>query len=351
NPWHPVAQVITSKADAVTSSGSIYTHSQTVEALMDSIRQDYRSIAFVGTPCNIDAVDKMLNSPAGMLRFFMRANVFKIGIFCMDAFSTETLYKKFEDDGLDLSKIVKMDINKGKFHLYYENSEEEPVKSYPISSLHKFKSPSCAFCTDLTAENADISVGSVGSGAKKNTVFARTGIGAEILEDAAKKGYITIEPYNAINLNAVLNLAKRKKSAKYNIQKRKVFVVREVYDEEDEERINIETMPEAEKPKILKGNRKVLSATKKLDVVKKVLNLTITNTIGFTLDDLKVRVSAVDELFEANPWITTIKEFFPFETIEVTYPINSLEGSVLIEATSETYGKIFSRTLKYSPKK
>jgi len=350
NPWHPVAQVITSKADAVTSSGSIYTHSQTVEALMDSIRQDYRSIAFVGTPCNIDAVDKMLNSPAGMLRFFMRANVFKIGIFCMDAFSTETLYKKFEDDGLDLSKIVKMDINKGKFHLYDENSGEEPVKSYPISSLHKFKSPSCAFCTDLTAENADLSIGSVGSGAKKNTVFARTGIGAEILEDAAKKGYITMEPYNAINLNAVLNLSKRKKSAKYNIQKRKVFVVRDTFEEEDEERLNIETMPETKKPKILKGNRKVLSATRKLDEVNKTLNLTITNTVGFTLDNLKVRVSAVDKLFEANPWITTIKEFFPFETIEVAYPLNSLEGSVLIEATSETYGKIFSRTLKYSPK-
>ena len=350
NPWHPIAQVITNKADAVASSGSIYTHSQTVEALMDSIRQDFRSIAFVGTPCNIDAVDKMLNSPAGMLRFFMRANVFKIGLFCMDAFSTETLYKKFEDDGLDLSKIVKMDINKGKFHLYDENSGEEPVKSYPISSLHKFKSPSCAFCTDLTAENADISVGSVGSGAKKNTVFARTGIGAEILEDAAKKGYITMEPYNAINLNAVLNLSKRKKSAKYNIQKRKVFVVRDTFEEEDEERLNIETMPETKKPKILKGNRKVLSATRKLDEVNKTLNLTITNTVGFTLDNLKVRVSAVDKLFEANPWITTIKEFFPFETIEVAYPLNSLEGSVLIEATSETYGKIFSRTLKYSPK-
>ena len=351
NPWHPVAQIITNKADAVSSSGSIYTHSQTVEALMEAIRQDYRSIAFVGTPCNIDAVDKMLNSPAGMLRFFMRANVFKIGIFCMDAFSTETLYKKFEDDGFDLSTVVKMDINKGKFHLYDKSSEEEPIKSYPISSLHKYKSPSCTYCTDLTAENADLSIGSVGSGAKKNTVFARSGIGAEILEDAAKKGYITIEPYNAINLNAVLNLAKRKKTAQYNIQKRKVFVVREAYDEEEEERINIETMPETEKPKILKGNRKVISATKKLDEVRKILNLTITNTVGFTLDNLKVRVSAVDELFEANPWITTIKEFFPFESIEVPYPINSLEGSVLVEAMSETYGKIFSRNLKYSPKK
>ena len=219
NPWHPVAQIITSKEDAIKASGSVYCHSQTVDALMDAIRRDYRSIAFVGTPCNIDAVDKMMNSPSGMLRFFMRAHILKIGLFCMDSFSPETLYPRFEKDGIDLSKIVKMDINKGKLHLY-EDADAEPIKSYTIKSLHKYKSSSCNFCTDLTAENADISVGSVGSGSKRNTVFARTGIGTEILEDAAAKGYLTIEPYTSINLNSVLFLAKLKKVAQYNIQKR-----------------------------------------------------------------------------------------------------------------------------------
>ncbi|KKK45094.1 hypothetical protein LCGC14_1367760 [marine sediment metagenome] len=348
-PWYPAAQIITSKPDAIRSSGSIYTHSQTVEALMEAVRQEYRSIAFVGTPCNIDAVNKMINSPAGMLRYFMRAFVLKIGIFCMDSFSTETLYPKFEEDGIDLSKVVKMDINKGKFHIYYEN-QDEPFKSYPIGSLHKYKSPSCTFCTDLTAENADISVGSVGSGAKKNTVFARTGIGAEIIEDAAKKGYLTIEPYNAINLNAVLNLSKRKKSAQYNIQKRKVFVIRDVL-EEGEEESNIESMPEVEKPKPLKGTRKAISVSKKLNIKDKTLDLTITNTVGFALDGIKIRVAAVDELFETKPWVTTIKELFPFENIEIPYPLESMEGIVLVEASSKTFGKIFSRTLKYSAEK
>ncbi|KKN23326.1 hypothetical protein LCGC14_0906120 [marine sediment metagenome] len=349
HPWMPAAQIITSKSDAINSSGSIYTHSQTVEALMEAVRQEYRSIAFVGTPCNIDAVDKMINSPKGLLRYFMRVSVFKIGIFCMDSFSTETLYPKFEEDGIDLSKVVKMDINKGKFHIYYEN-QDEPFKSYPIGSLHKYKSPSCTFCTDLTAENADISVGSVGSGAKKNTVFARTGIGAEIIEDAAKKGYLTIEPYNAINLNAVLNLSKRKKSAQYNIQRRKVFVIRDAL-EEGEEESNIETMPEVERQQPLKGTRRAISVSKKLNTKDKTLDLTITNTIGFALDDIKIRVAAVDELFETKPWITTIKELFPFENIEIPYPLESMEGSVLVEATSKTYGKIFSRTLKYSAEK
>ncbi|MFX0011777.1 MAG: Coenzyme F420 hydrogenase/dehydrogenase, beta subunit C-terminal domain [Candidatus Hermodarchaeota archaeon] len=347
NPWHPVAQIITSKNDAIKASGSIYSHSQTVEALMDAIREDYRSIAFVGTPCNIDAVNKMTNSPAGMLKYFMRAHILKIGLFCMDSFAPEALYPFFESDGIDLSKVVKMDINKGKFHIYYER-DGEPVKSYTIAQLDKFKSSSCNFCTDLTAENADISVGSVGSGAKKNTVFARTGIGAEIIEDAANKGYLTIEPYNAINLNAVLFLAKLKKVSQYNIQKRKVFIVREPREIEEP---RVETKPEEETVAKPLGSRKFLSVSKEINEEEKVLKISLTNSVGYILEDIKIRIVTIEELFEKKPWITTIRELFPFESIDIGYPLETIDNeivysNVLVEASTEKYGKIFSRTLK-----
>ncbi len=352
-PWHPIAQIITNKDDAIKSSGSIYSHSQTVEALMDAVRQDFRSIAFVGTPCNIDAVSKMFDSPTGMLKYFMRCHVLKIGLFCMDSFAPEALYPFFEKGGIDLSKVQKMDINKGKFHLYYD-PQGDPIKSYTIRQLDKFKSSSCNFCTDLAAENADISVGSVGSGANKNTVFARTGIGTEIMEDAAEKGYIKIEPFNAINLNAVLFLAKLKKVSQYTIQKRKVFIVR---DTGEVEAPRIETKPEVEqiavKPAL--GARKFISAKKELDEEDKLLNLSLTNTIGYVLEDMKIRVVTIEELFEKRPWITTIKELFPFETIEIGYPLDIKEGepimaNILVEASTDAFGKVFSRTFKLAPK-
>ncbi|MFX1241403.1 MAG: Coenzyme F420 hydrogenase/dehydrogenase, beta subunit C-terminal domain [Promethearchaeota archaeon] len=352
-PWYPVAQIITTKEDAIKASGSIYSHSQTVEALMDAVRQDFRSIAFVGTPCNIDAVAKMFDSPTGMLKYFMRCHVLKIGLFCMDSFASEAIYSFFEKEGIDLSKVQKMDINKGKFHLYYD-LQGEPVKSYTIKQLDKFKSSSCNFCTDLTAEHADISVGSVGSGANKNTVFARTGIGTEIIEDAAEKGYLKIEPFNAINLNAVLFLAKLKKVSQYNIQKRKVFIIR---DSEEKEKPRIETKPEEEQPEVTPslGARKFLSVSKDLNEENKILNISLTNTIGYVLEDLKIRIVTVEELFEKNPWITTIRELFPFETIEIGYPMDNPDGepisaNILVEASTESMGKIFSRTLKIAPK-
>ncbi|MFO7796611.1 MAG: Coenzyme F420 hydrogenase/dehydrogenase, beta subunit C-terminal domain [Promethearchaeati archaeon] len=351
HPWFPVPQIITTKDEAIKASGSVYCHSQTIEALMDAVREDYRSIAFVGTPCNISAVKKMFNSPAGMLKYFMRANILTIGLFCMDSFAPEALYPFFEREGIDLKKVEKMDISKGKFHLYYDK-DDEPVKSYKIKDLDKFKSSSCNFCTDLTAEEADISVGSVGSGANKNTVFARTGIGAEIIEDAGKKGYLTIEPFNAINLNSVLFLAKLKKVSQYNIQKRKVFIVHE----REEEEPKIESKPEeGQKPsfdiKPIIDARRALSVKRNVNEVDKILELSITNTIGFILEDLKIRIAMVDDLFEKNVWNTKIKELFPYEEIEVNYPLEEKDGElqlaeVLIEATTQKYGKIYSKTYK-----
>jgi hypothetical protein len=271
----------------------------------------------------------------------------------MDSFAPEAIYPFFESEGIDLAQVQKMDINKGKFHIYYD-PQSEPVKSYTIRQLDKFKSSSCNFCTDLTAENADLAVGSVGSGAKKNTVFARSGLGAEIIEDAAEKGYLTIEPFNAINLNAVLFLAKLKKVAQYNIQKRKVFIVRDL---EEKVEARIETRPEAQleatKPSL--GARKYLSVSKNLNEAAKVLNLSLTNTIGYVLENMKIRIVIIEEFFEKRPWITTIKELFPYETIEIGYPMETTEeepiiANVLVEASTEAFGKIFSRTFKIAPK-
>ncbi|TXT60171.1 MAG: Coenzyme F420 hydrogenase subunit beta [Promethearchaeota archaeon] len=349
DPWHPIAQIITSKDEAIEAAGSIYCHSQTVEALMEAIRQEYRSIAFVGTPCNINAVRKMMDSPSGMLKYFMRAHVLTIGLFCMDSFSPEALYTRFRNDGIKLEDVTKMDINKGKFHLYYED-QEEPVKSYTIKELHKYKSSSCNFCTDLTAEEADISVGSVGSGANKNTVFARTGIGTEIIEDAAEKEYLNIEPFNAINLNSVLFLAKLKKVTQYNIQKRKVFVVRDF--EEKEEKMEMKPDEKSQVKPII-GSRRALSVKKSLNEEEKNLQINITNTIGYMLENLKIRIAGIEDMFERNVWITTIKEIFPYETVEIDYPLETKDGElvlgdILIEASTERYGKILSKTYKLS---
>ncbi|MFX1355202.1 MAG: Coenzyme F420 hydrogenase/dehydrogenase, beta subunit C-terminal domain, partial [Promethearchaeota archaeon] len=233
------------------------------------------------------------------------------------------------------------------------DAKSEPVKSYAIKELDKFKSSSCNFCVDLTAEKADISVGSVGSGPNKNTVFARSGLGAEIIEDAAKKGFLKIDSFNAINLNSVLFLAKLKKVSQYTVQKRKVFIVKDI----EEKEARIETKPEIEQPIVSSplGTKKFLSVSKKIDEENCILHVSINNTIVYVLEDLKIRIVTLEEFFEKRPWVTTITELFPFETIEIGYPLeekdgNLIYGNVLVEASTDNFGKIFSKTFKLAPK-
>ena len=173
------------------------------------------------------------------------------------------------------------------------------------------------------------------------------------IEDAAKKGYIKIDPFNSINLNAVLFLAKLKKVSQYNVQKRKVFIVKDTNHEEP----RIKTKPETDKVKVSPelGVRKFLRVKKDLNEGEKTLNISMTNSVGYVLEKLKIRVVTVEELFESRPWVTTIKELFPYETIEIGYPLEEKDGkiiygNVLVEASTEDYGKIFSKTFKLAPK-
>ena len=70
---------------------------------------------------------------------------------------------------------------------------------------------------------------------------------------------------------------------------------------------------------------------------------------------MKIRIVTLEELFEKRPWITTIKEIFPYETVDIGYPLEVEEGepinaNILVEASTQTFGKIFYRTLKITPK-
>lgn len=214
-PWRPVPIVAQKREDILRAAGSIYVHSLTMETLMSAIKRGSRSIGFVGPSCNIDAVYKMQNSPYGLLHMFMRANILKMGLFCMDTFNYEGLKNFLEGKGVPLSTIEEMKIQKGKFHI---KTESERV--FPLSDLDIYRNGSCTVCTDLTAEKSDLSFGGVGSKEGYTTVLARTGLGLELFQDAEDRGYIKIEPLGREGLEKVLHEAKAKKVQMYMIKKR-----------------------------------------------------------------------------------------------------------------------------------
>jgi coenzyme F420 hydrogenase subunit beta len=215
-PWKPVSIVARTYEDLLQSSGSIYSHSMTMDALMSAIRQGMSSIAFVGPSCNIDAVYKMQKSPRGFLHMFMRAKILKLGLFCMDSFDYGGLKQFIEGKNLRLGDIEAMKIRKGRLELTTAAAKE----SFDLQELDAFRSSSCKYCTDMASENTDISFGGVGTPDGWTSVLTRSSIGYEIFNEAAECGYIDARVVEEEEMQRMLNLAKMKKVQMYALHRR-----------------------------------------------------------------------------------------------------------------------------------
>ncbi len=349
-PWKPVAKIVTSSEELLKSSGSVYSHSQTVEALVEAIDKGYRSIAFVGTPCNIDAVAKMQTQPFRLLHLFMKAKILKVGLFCMDSFAYEGLKEFFEEEqGIHLSSITKMGIAAGKFNIIYDGDKTD---AWPVKDLDKHRSTSCHYCRDLTSEKADISVGSVGSPEGYSTILVRTGVANELLEDAMENGYLLLEPLDKKGLQRVLNLARLKKVQMYTEKRRHTYVLKYVpttagVPEPVEKKGAIPLAEEKAEPKegiTARALHKLLkvSSAKFVDG-DTMLQLTLANNSGKTINDVKVRIAHLEDLFETNAWETDIETWYPFEELEFAYPRTKDDKEYLL-TISDRQGIIVSKT-------
>jgi len=340
--WHPVPSFVNTRDDILAASGSLYVHSQTIRALFNALHEGNYAIAFVGTPCNIDAVDKMQKSPYGMILYNLRAQVIKIGLFCMDSFAPESLYGFFEREGINLGDVKKMAISSGKFNLY--NEQGEKIKDYKVSAINKYKSSSCNFCTDLTSENADVSIGSVGSPEGHNTVLCRTPLGQLLVEDAAAAGYLEIKPLGQEDLDAVLKLARMKKVSQYNVNVRTkyVFTPPETPVEQVKPRAALQV---SDVPKTPFLSKKLKLKDIKLAKENRTVTFTLDNDSGYTMEKLDVRISLSIDVFEKVVWRTVVPELFPYDKMTFDYPLTVPEEQLevlelLIDVRSPTYNLV-----------
>lgn len=216
-PWKPHPTFVTKIPQVKKASGSIYCHSHTIPALVSAIEEGFRSIAFVGTPCNIDAVYKMQKSPSRLFNLMIKVNILRFGLFCMDSFTYEGLKSFIENKGISLENVKKMEIFGGQLRIHYDNN----MTKFRVRELDQYRSSSCHFCTDLTSESADISFGGVGSPQGYTTILTRTNIGEEIVREAADDGWITLDEMGFEDFTKVLNLARVKKIHLYTVARRK----------------------------------------------------------------------------------------------------------------------------------
>jgi coenzyme F420 hydrogenase subunit beta len=207
-PFYPVPLLATTPKEVLSCAGTRYTYSPNLLAIQEALKQKRQNLAFVGTPCQIQAIRKM---EAANLRRYTGRIKFTIGLMCTESFTYEGLMKKHVQQilGINLHDIKKMNI-KGKV-IVTTNSGE--VKTISLAEAKRYTRKSCLPCTDFSAELADISTGGLGLAGWTLTII-RTETGRELFENAEEAGLIKTRPVeeekNAFNLLIKLSRKKRK---------------------------------------------------------------------------------------------------------------------------------------------
>ena len=138
----------------------------------------FHRVAFVGTPCQIQAVRKMqtLNIyPSDTVKFCL-------GLFCSGnfTFGEKEREKIARMGGFRWENVNRINI-KEDLIVHLESGE---VVTVMLSDLEFMKRSACNFCADFSAEYADISFGGIGAEQGWTTVIVRSPVGLRIFSDA-----------------------------------------------------------------------------------------------------------------------------------------------------------------------
>ncbi|MFQ5837055.1 MAG: Coenzyme F420 hydrogenase/dehydrogenase, beta subunit C-terminal domain, partial [Candidatus Bathyarchaeia archaeon] len=156
-PLYPVPRLATTSQEVLECAGTRYFYSPNLIAFQEGIKQKKGSLAFVGTPCQINALRKIEMFP---LKKYANPLRLTIGLMCTESFTYEGLMEKIiqRELGINPHNISKINI-KGKVLVTTKNGE---IKTIPLKDAKKYTRKGCALCTDFSAELADISAGGLG---------------------------------------------------------------------------------------------------------------------------------------------------------------------------------------------
>lgn len=196
--------------------GSSFQIPATLSVLNEALKEDrYKKIGVVGTPCKTLAVYKMMSKPIPERDNNADHIGMVFGLFCgwgLDWRGLETLVGQHTGP----EGVSHIDIPPSKYHCMTVegNCGKTEINLDEVTPLVR---KNCRFCTDMTAEFADISVGGARSGdgwdvdKGWNQVIVRSDKGASLLELARLKGVLEFREVPAFNLDRLKKASINKK--------------------------------------------------------------------------------------------------------------------------------------------
>ena len=228
------------KEDIITAQGSRYAPAYVCRSLKDLPIKKGGKYAFVGKPCDIQALIKYQ-------RYNKNFNFFKIAIFCAHTPSMTATREIFVCNNIIDKKINKFDYRghgwPGYFTAYSNTNEVVLQKEYPhvwgkILCKRKYINKRCFLCHDCTGENADISVGDawldeyIGNSIGHSIVITRSEESENIIQHNIRNKYLVLEKAEE---SKVLKSQRNLLSKKNNVYIKNVicrFIMEEVTEEQ-----------------------------------------------------------------------------------------------------------------------
>jgi coenzyme F420 hydrogenase subunit beta len=193
-----------------------------VEAFNEVCQGDAKKIGIVATPCQTLALAKMKMKPFPKNHSHIDKLRLTVGLFCGWVLSWQGL-KELLAEKIRQQPVVSLDIPPSKYKSMQVRTETGLV-DISLDEVEPHVREACKYCTDVTAEFSDISVGSArlpeGWEVAKgwNQVIVRTAVGRQLLQLAQDRGVLEFRDVPDGNIEKLKQASvKKKKTALDNL--------------------------------------------------------------------------------------------------------------------------------------
>ena len=215
--WRPESYVASSREEVLATASSNYIACPVLERLNRFPKESAMQLGIVVLPCQALALGAMKQNPPANRVDICNVRL-TLGLFCTWGLAQEPFHK-FLSEKVDLLEVWKFDIPPPPAERMdiYQGSD---IISLPLDEVRQFRMITCAYCLDMTAEFADISVGSAEGIEGWNTVIIRTDTGKALLELARSKNLLeTVKIPEGNRLHLIEAAANKKRRALHEIIK------------------------------------------------------------------------------------------------------------------------------------
>jgi len=223
---NPSGMLVSKPEEVRRCSGSSFQIPPSLMILNQALKENkYKKIGVIGTPCKTLAAYKTRSKPFAENDHHADNIAMVFGLFCGWGLDWVGLEKVIEGK-TPPEKVKHIDVLPSKYQILEVKTRNGRIE-VPLDEIYPIVRESCRYCTDMTAEFSDISIG--GARSSKgwdfdrgwNQVIVRTRKGEELLKIAREKRILEFREIESENFDKLKKASRnKKKNATQNILKK-----------------------------------------------------------------------------------------------------------------------------------